>query len=132
MSDGIAPYLSRPTLDLRTHPTVAVLGSGTMGQGIAQVAASTGHPTRLYDASPERAQAALAGIGGQLEKLVAKGKLGSDESGRILSAIDLSSSVAAACHNADIIIEAVPEDMDIKVTLLREALEHAPAQAMIA
>jgi 3-hydroxybutyryl-CoA dehydrogenase len=131
MSDGISPYLSRPTLDLRTHPTVAVLGSGTMGQGIAQVTAATGHMTRIYDAVPERAQAALAAIGGQLEKLVAKGKIDAEASGRTLASIDLSTSVKAACHNADIIIEAAPEDMVIKVALLRDALDHAPHHAII-
>jgi len=132
MSEHTPPSLSRHTLDLRTHPTVAILGSGTMGQGIAQVTASAAHPTRIYDANPERAQAALAAIGGQIEKLVAKGKLHSDASGRILSLIELSPTVAAACRNADIVIEAAPEDMNLKVALLREAIEHARSHAIIA
>ena len=124
--------LSRPTLDLRPHPTVAILGSGTMGQGIAQVMATTGHKTRLYDSSPERAQAALAGIASQLERLVAKGKITSDASALAISGLELVTTVAAAVQKADIIIEAIPEDMAAKVALLTEALEHAPHTAMIA
>ena len=85
-----APPASRPTLDLRPRPRVAVLGSGTMGQGIAQVAAATGHSTRLYDASPERAQAALAAIAAQFEKLVAKGKIASAASTEAIAAIELA------------------------------------------
>ena len=102
-----------------------------MGQGIAQVTATTGHPTRIFDASPGRADAALAGIAGQLEKLVAKKKLDTDASRRAIARIDLPASVEAACHGADIVIEAVPEDMTLKVTLLREALDHAPLHAVI-
>jgi 3-hydroxybutyryl-CoA dehydrogenase len=124
--------LSRPTLDLRPHATVAVLGSGTMGQGIAQVTASTGHPTKLYDASPERAQGALAGIAAQLEKLVAKGKIKSDVSAATILAIELVSTVAEAATKADIVIEAIPEDMALKVALLTEVVHHAPHHAMIA
>ncbi len=126
-----APPASRPTLDLRPRPRVAVLGSGTMGQGIAQVAAATGHLTRLYDASPERAQAALAAIAAQFEKLVAKGKIASAASTEAIAAIELVGSVAAAAHQVDIVIEAIPEDMALKVALLTEVLRHAPAHAMI-
>jgi 3-hydroxybutyryl-CoA dehydrogenase len=124
--------LSRPTLDLRPRPTIAVLGSGTMGQGIAQIAASTGHQTHLFDSDIARAQGALAGIASQLERMVAKGKIDSAASSAAISAITLDTSVSEAVHNADIIIEAIPEQMEMKVTLLTEVLKHAPSHAMIA
>ena len=133
MTDG-APAtkdISLPTLDLRPRPIVAVLGSGTMGQGIAQVAAAAGHPTKLYDSSSQRAQAALAAIAAQLEKLVAKGKIASDASAGTIARIELVTTVTAASH-ADIIIEAVPEDMGLKVALFTEVLAHAPAHAILA
>jgi 3-hydroxybutyryl-CoA dehydrogenase len=130
MSERTSP-LSSPTLDLRSRPTVAILGSGTMGQGIAQVTASSGHPTRLYDADLGRAQSAFAGIGAQLEKLVAKGKISTEASGRTLAAIDLSPSLRVACHGADIVIEAVPEDMELKLRLFSEVLQHAPQHAIM-
>jgi 3-hydroxybutyryl-CoA dehydrogenase len=123
--------LSRPTLDLRSRPSVAVLGSGTMGQGIAQVAAAAGHPVKLYDSSATRAQAALAGIASQLEKLVAKGKIASDASAGAIARIELVTSVADASAHADVVIEAIPEDMGQKVALLSEVLQHAPAHTII-
>jgi 3-hydroxybutyryl-CoA dehydrogenase len=58
-----APDLSSP---------VAVVGTGTMGQGIAQVALVAGHPVRLYDAVPGRARQAADAIGARLDRLVAK------------------------------------------------------------
>jgi 3-hydroxybutyryl-CoA dehydrogenase len=124
--------LSRPTLDLRSRPVVAVLGSGTMGQGIAQVAAAAGHATKLFDASAERTQAALAAIAAQLEKLVAKGKISSDDSAATTARVEIASSVAEASENADIVIEAIPEDMNLKVALFREVVARAPAHAIIA
>src|SRR3954470_983854 len=54
---------------------VAVVGTGTMGQGIAQVALVAGHPVRLYDAVAGRAQEAAAAIGDRLDRLVAKDRL---------------------------------------------------------
>ena len=123
---------SLTTLDLRPRPIVAVLGSGTMGQGIAQVVAATGHAVRLYDSDSGRAQSALAAIGAQLEKLVAKGKVESDASARTLSAIELVTDVASAVRGADIVIEAIPEDLAAKVALLREVLAHAPAHSLVA
>ena len=58
--------------------TVTVVGAGTMGQGIAQVVAASGHSTRLVDAAPGRAASAIKDIGAQLAKLVAKGKVTED------------------------------------------------------
>jgi 3-hydroxybutyryl-CoA dehydrogenase len=124
--------ISRPTLDLRSRPTVAVLGSGTMGQGIAQVAAMAGHTVKLFDASHERTQAALAAIAAQLEKLVAKGKIASDDSAATIARIEITASVVAASEKADIVIEAIPEDMNLKVALFREVVAHAPAHTILA
>ncbi len=124
----------RPPLSLAPppRPVVAVLGTGTMGQGIAQIAASTGHPTRMFDAVAGRADLAVGAIGEQLAKLVTKGKATAEERTRILASLERASTIAAACAGADVVIEAVPEDMTLKVTLLGEVLRHAPPQAMIA
>src|SRR4051812_7672883 len=54
--------------------TVAVVGAGTMGQGIAQVALLAGHRVLLHDAAPGRARAAAHGVAGRLDRLVAKGR----------------------------------------------------------
>src|SRR5579863_10032747 len=94
---------------------------GTMGQGIAQVTASAGLDTYVFDPVADRAEQAVSAIAMQLEKLVAKGKMLDDERGRALAALTVSSDVADACEGADLTIEAAPEDMDVKVKLLVEA-----------
>ena len=111
---------------------VTILGTGTMGQGIAQVTASAGLETRLYDVAPERTRHAVAGIGSQLDKLLAKGKLDAEKRARTLAAIAETREVRAACDGADLVIEAVPESMELKVKLLTEAVAAAPAHAVIA
>ncbi len=98
--------------------TVAVLGAGTMGRGIAQVSASRGNPTRLADVDEGRARAALADIAAQLEKLVQKGKLTSDARHATMSNLSLAPSAPLACDGADVVIEAIFEDLGAKVALL--------------
>lgn len=111
--------------------TVTVLGTGTMGQGIAQVAAASGHTTRLFDAADGRAAAAIQAIADQLEKLVIKGKITQDARASTLSRLSAATAATDACAGADVVIEAVPEDMTAKVELLRSVLPAAAPQALI-
>ncbi|MGW6455231.1 3-hydroxyacyl-CoA dehydrogenase [Streptomyces sp. NPDC055078] len=100
---------------------VAVVGTGTMGQGIAQVALVAGHPVRLYDAVPGRAAEAAAAIGARLDRLVAKGRLAAAERdaarARLRPAADLGDLADAA-----LVIEAIVEELAVKQELFR-ALE---------
>lgn len=112
--------------------TVTILGTGTMGQGIAQVTASHGHTTRIYDAAPGRAATAREAIAAQLEKLVAKGKVTSEARQKTLDAIAAATDVSAACSGADVVIEAVPENMELKVALFRDVVASAPKHALLA
>jgi 3-hydroxybutyryl-CoA dehydrogenase len=127
-----ASPLSQPTLDLRPRQTIAILGSGTMGQGIAQVSATHGHVTYLYDSVPGKAQAAIEATRAQLEKLVAKGRISSDSSTRALGCMRATAELREACALASVIIEAAPEDMALKVELLRTAASHAPTHTLLA
>lgn len=112
--------------------TVAVLGAGTMGRGIAQVSAAKGNQTRLTDVDEARARAALADIAAQLEKLVQKGKLTSDARHATMSNLSLAPTAAVACEGADVVIEAIVENMTAKVELLRGVLPVLPATALVA
>lgn len=98
---------------------VAVVGTGTMGQGIAQVALVAGHPVRLYDAAPGRAQDAADAIGARLDRLVEKDRLtGADRDAaraRLLPAESLAELADCA-----LVIEAVLERLDVKQELFRE------------
>lgn len=112
--------------------TVAILGTGTMGQGIAQLAATCGHSARMYDAATDRAQAAQGAILAQLDKLVTKGKLTAEARAQAAGRIQIANDVSAACRDADFIVEAVPEVMDLKVQLMRDVVAASSAQAIFA
>lgn len=112
--------------------TVTVLGTGTMGQGIAQIAAASGHTTRLFDAADGRAMAAVKGIGAQLEKLVSKGKITGDERHQTMSRLSAAASARDAADGADVLIEAVPENMAIKVEVLSPLVAVASPSAIVA
>jgi 3-hydroxybutyryl-CoA dehydrogenase len=110
---------------------VAVLGTGTMGQGIAQLAATSGFETRVFDVDPARASAAVAAIGVQIDKLVSKGKLDQDGKTRALSLLSVAKDIHAACAAVDFVIESVPENIDIKVDIFRHVKEAAPMTALL-
>lgn len=112
--------------------TVTVLGTGTMGQGIAQVAAQSGHTTRLYDVAEGRAAAAVQGIAAQLEKLVGKGKITSDLRAGTLNRLSAATSARDACAGADVVVEAVPEEMSLKIGVLEAVLASGSKSAIVA
>ncbi len=103
-----------------------------MGQGIAQVTAAAGFPTRVHDVAPERVSQALAAIGAQLEKLVAKGKLEPAARAATIERLSSAPDLKRACEGASVVIEAVPEDMALKCELLRVAMSVAAPDALIA
>ena len=103
-----------------------------MGQGIAQVTAAAGFPTRVHDIAPERVSQALSAIGAQLEKLVAKGKLDGGARAATIARLSAAPDLRRGCEGASVVIEAVPEDMGLKSELLRMAVSVALPDALIA
>ncbi|MBM9505893.1 3-hydroxyacyl-CoA dehydrogenase [Actinacidiphila acididurans] len=99
--------------------TVAVVGAGTMGQGIAQVALVAGHHVRLYDAVPGRAQTAVDAVAGRLDRLVAKGRLGAVEHKAALTRLAPADSLAELTESA-LVVEAVVEDLAVKQDLFAD------------
>jgi 3-hydroxybutyryl-CoA dehydrogenase len=112
--------------------TVAVLGTGTMGQGIAQVAARAGSIVRMYDEDTGKASAAVAAVNGQLDKLVGKGRLPAAEAEAIKGRLQPATTIADAVFDAALVIEAVPEQMDLKVSLFSAVILAAPHDALLA
>ncbi|AQS68630.1 3-hydroxyacyl-CoA dehydrogenase [Streptomyces pactum] len=100
---------------------VAVVGTGTMGQGIAQVALVAGHPVRLYDAVPGRARAAADAIGARLDRLVEKERLTGAERDAARDRLRPAEALADLADCA-LVAEAVLERLDVKQELFR-ALE---------
>jgi len=112
--------------------TVAVLGAGTMGHGIAQVAASVGLDTRLYDVAPELVERGLERVRGNLEQGVARGKVTAEQRDATLAALHGHAELAAAVTGADIVIEAVPEKLELKQDLLGRVAAHVAGDAILA
>jgi 3-hydroxybutyryl-CoA dehydrogenase len=100
---------------------VAVVGAGTMGQGIAQVALVAGHPVRLHDAVTGRARDAATAIGARLDRLVEKGRLAPDDRDAALARLHPAGALAELADCA-LVVEAVLERLDVKQELFR-ALE---------
>ncbi len=112
--------------------TVGVLGAGTMGAGIAQVCAQVGCDVRLYDVSKDAAAKGLARVADFLAKGVEKGKVKAAERDAALARIRPVAEVRAAATGADLVIEAAPEDLELKRRLFRELAEAAPTGAILA
>ncbi|MDK9497511.1 3-hydroxyacyl-CoA dehydrogenase [Streptomyces katrae] len=93
--------------------TVAVIGAGTMGQGIAQVALLAGHRVRLYDSVPERAREAVQTVTGRVERLVAKGRLDRAEADDAATRLE-SAETLTGLASAALVIEAIVEDVTVK------------------
>jgi 3-hydroxybutyryl-CoA dehydrogenase len=112
--------------------TVAVLGAGTMGHGIAHVAALAGHDVRLYDISQEAADAGRAKIVASLDKGVSLGKVEAAVRDGAIARIRATGDLAHACTGADLVIEAVPERIELKTELFTAVDKAVPATALLA
>ncbi len=112
--------------------TLAVLGSGTMGLGIAHVAALGGYRTKLHDVAPGALEKARRRIWANLDKGVERGKVEADAAAAARERLTLESDLAGAVADADLVVEAVPESMEIKVELFGRVAAAAPAHALFA
>jgi 3-hydroxybutyryl-CoA dehydrogenase len=97
--------------------TIAVIGAGTMGRGIAYAAAFGGYTTVLEDISPQMLHESIRWITKSFDEGVARGKVDAKIRERALSLIATANSVQDAIRDADLIIEAVPEEMEMKMEL---------------
>ncbi len=110
-----------------------VIGTGTMGRGIAQIAATAGLTTYIYDVSAEQVKKAQAEIDKSLAKLVEKGKLPADKAGSAKANLKPCSSLdEIAWPKVGIVIEAIFENFDAKVTLYKQLQSRLPAAAILA
>ncbi len=111
---------------------VAVIGAGTMGHGIAYVAAVAGCDVRLSDVRPEVLPQALDKIEALLVSGVKRGKLAADEHAAVRKRVRTEPQIRAAVSDADIVIEAVVEDLAIKQRLFVDVEGAAPQDALLA
>jgi 3-hydroxybutyryl-CoA dehydrogenase len=110
---------------------VAVLGAGTMGNGIAQVCAMAGYEVSLFDAQPEAVERALNAIRANLDKGVERGKVAMETLELAIRSLRKAADLDDAVARADLVIEAVPERMEIKTSLFADLHRIAPAHAIL-
>ena len=99
--------------------TVAVIGAGTMGAGIAQICAQSGWKTHLFDAYPEGLEKGMKAIDAFWDKGITRGKTTPEQKEEWSSNIHLFSDIVAAVREADMVIEAVPEVLQIKAKIFQ-------------
>jgi 3-hydroxybutyryl-CoA dehydrogenase len=112
--------------------TIAVLGAGTMGHGIAHAAMTAGYVTRLYDVSQAQLDKGQAAVRAIVGKGVELGKLSASDAEALLARLSVTTSVADAVAGVDVVIEAAPERVDLKLGLFGAVETYAPAEAVIA
>lgn len=103
--------------------SIAVIGSGLMGRGIAYVSALGGYRTLLHDLSGDALEKALARIGKDLDEGVARGKVQAGDAAAALARIEPVTELESAVAGADFVVEAIPEDLALKLELF-EALDR--------
>lgn len=111
--------------------TVAVIGAGTMGAGIAQVAASAGYQTVLFDLQADKAKQAKASIEIQLDKRVARKKIEQAQRDSLLGRIECSTRLQDVAK-ADLVIEAIVENLEVKQGLFRDLEAICRADCILA
>ena len=111
---------------------IAVVGAGTMGNGIAHVFAQSGFIVNLIDTNPAQLDKALQTIGKNLDRQIAKGSLAEDSKTATLKAITPHTSLADGVKDAQLVVEAATENIEIKLSIFRQLDEHSPANCILA
>ncbi|MBD2721194.1 3-hydroxybutyryl-CoA dehydrogenase [Hymenobacter armeniacus] len=111
---------------------VAVIGSGTMGNGIAHVFAQHGFAVSLIDISQPALDRALGTITKNLDRQVAKATLSEDDKTATLGRLRTYTSLAEGVATAELVVEAATENVDLKLQIFRDLDQHAPAEAILA
>jgi 3-hydroxybutyryl-CoA dehydrogenase len=117
---------------MRDIETIAVIGAGTMGRGIAQTASLAGYRVVLVDADSGALDRGNASIRQTLTTLVEKGKLDAPARDAALACLRTAGTLAEGVKNADLVVEAVPESLELKERVFRELDLAAPPHAILA
>ena len=119
-------------VSLEQIQTVTVVGAGTMGHGIAHVCATAGMRVRLYDAIAGAAASGLGKIAKNLDKGVELKKVTQEDRDAAVGRITAIEDLAAACDGTDLVIEAIPEKLELKREVFGVIDRSAPARALLA
>lgn len=111
---------------------VAVVGAGTMGNGIAHVFAQSGFKVNLVDVNPSQLQRAMDTINKNFDRQIAKGSITEDQKKSAIANISTSSLIAEGVKTANLVVEAATENVDLKLSIFQQIDSHAPADCILA
>jgi 3-hydroxybutyryl-CoA dehydrogenase len=111
---------------------ISVIGAGQMGNGIAHVFAQSGHPVTLIDIAQANLDKALATIARNLDRQVDKGALTEDRKSAALGNITTSTDMKAAVKDAELVVEAATENVDLKLRIFQDLDASAPERCILA
>ena len=112
--------------------TIAVIGAGTMGNGIAHVFAQKGYNVHLIDISEESLKKGLATITKNLDRMVVKERISESDKSAALANISTFTDMSSGVQNTDLVVEAATENIDIKLKLFRELDAQCAADTILA
>ena len=125
----IDAYLATLTID---SMKISVIGAGQMGNGIAHVFAQSGHAVTLIDIAQASLDKALATIGKNMDRQVAKGSLTEEQKKAALASIATSTDLAAGVKEAELVIEAATENIDLKLKIFKDIDSNSPVNCILA
>jgi enoyl-CoA hydratase/3-hydroxyacyl-CoA dehydrogenase len=111
---------------------ITVLGAGVMGHGIAQVASAAGYRVTIRDIAQEYLDNGLKGIQSSLNRLVDRGRMTQEQVNEILDKITFTTDLGEAVADAQLVIEAIPEKMELKHVVWKDVAQYAPEDAILA
>ncbi|OPC36547.1 3-hydroxybutyryl-CoA dehydrogenase [Elizabethkingia meningoseptica] len=114
------------------NKNIVVIGAGTMGNGIAHTFAQTGFKVNLVDVSQEALDRGVKTITTNLDRIIAKGNLTEDEKAQTLANITTFTALEDAVKDADLIVEAATENIDLKLKIFQQMDAAAPADCILA
>jgi 3-hydroxybutyryl-CoA dehydrogenase len=119
-------------LNLRYMKKVAVIGAGTMGNGIAHVFAQSGFFVSLIDVSQDQLNKAVSTITKNFDRQIAKGAVTEEQKAVALKNIEQHTSLATGVKDAELIVEAATENVDLKLSIFKQLDEYAPQGCILA
>ena len=111
---------------------ISVIGSGTMGNGIAHTFAQQGYQVNLIDISEEALSRGIATISKNLDRQVSKGTISEPDKERTLASISTFTDVKAAVQNADLVVEAATENIDLKLNIFKDLDSYCQPNTILA
>lgn len=111
---------------------IAVIGAGTMGNGIAHVFAQNGYKVNLIDISQNALEKALGTITKNLDRLLSKERISKDVKQNTLGNLQTYTSISEGVQNADLVVEAATENLDLKIKIFKQIDKEAPADTILA